>query len=413
MAKRITGAILAVVLLLGVVAAVAVGCANGSASNLPSGVMAKVGKVPITQDQFNQEVANFAAQYAGQIPDQTSDPAGYKDFERSVLDYEVTYQIVVQEAAALKISVTDQDVQTQIDQIKTQSFGGDQTKFDAALKQQNMTLDQLKESTKETLLLQKAYDEETQSLSDSNVTQAEIQSYYDANKSNYYTPETRDVRHILIAPVPPTTTSSTDSTTSSSDTTTTVAPTAAQWAALATAQKVRADLVAGADWKTEAATYSDDTGTKDVGGELGSISQGEMVAEFDTAAFSLKQGDISQPVKSAYGYHVIQVESITPAKQSTVDEAKSDIVSTLLGNKKDAMWEAWVTKMKAADKVVILSGMETTTTTTMAADSATTTSEPSDSATDDTGTTVAPSSTTTTGAATTPTTSAAATTAST
>ena len=137
------------------------------------------------------------------------------------------------------------------------------------------------------MLLQKAYDEVTKSLTDSSVTQAEIQSYYDANKSSYYTAETRDVRHILIAPVPPTT-SSTDSTTSSSDTTTTAAPTAAQWAAaLATAQKVRADLVAGADWKTEAAKYSDDTGTKDVGGELGSITKGEMVAEFDTAAFSL------------------------------------------------------------------------------------------------------------------------------
>ena len=156
--------------------------------------------------------------------------------------------------------------------------------------------------------------------------------------------------------------------------------------------------MAGADWKTEAAKYSDDTGTKDSGGDLGSITKGEMVAEFDTAAFSLAKGEISQPVKSVYGYHIIQVESIAPAKQSTVDEVKSDIVSTLLGNKKDAMWQDWVTKMKAADKVVILSGMETTTTT-APAQTSTTTPSASSSTSDDLATTVAPSSTDTTATA--------------
>ena len=46
------------------------------------------------EDQFNQRVADFEKQYAGQVPDQTSDPSGYKDFQRSVLDYMVTYEIV-------------------------------------------------------------------------------------------------------------------------------------------------------------------------------------------------------------------------------------------------------------------------------------------------------------------------------
>jgi foldase protein PrsA len=385
-------AVLALVLLFGLIAAVAVGCGSSSTSNLPAGVMAQVGKVSITEDQFNTRVADFEAEYAGQIPDKTSDPSGYKDFQRSVLDYMVTYEMVQQQAAALKISVSDAEVQAQIDQIKTDSFSGDQSAFDAALKAQNTTLDQLKASYRESLLLQKAYDEVTKSLTDSAVTQSEIQSYYDAHKTDYYTDETRTARHILIAPVKPAA-ASTDSTTSSSDTTTTAAPTDAQWAAaLATAQKVRADLVAGADWKTEAAKYSDDTGTKDSGGDLGSISKGEMVAEFDTAVFSLAVNEISQPIKTVYGYHIIQVESITPAKQSTVDEVKTDITSTLLSAKKDAMWQDWVTKTRAADKVVILSGMEVTTTTTAAGSS---TTAPSDSSTaaGGTATTVIPSST--------------------
>ncbi len=111
MSKRLAAGILAVVLLLGVIAATAVGCGSGSASNLPKGVMARVGQVSITEDQFNQKVADFEAEYAGQVPDQTSDPSGFKDFQRSVLDYMVTYELVKQQAAALKISVTDAEVQ--------------------------------------------------------------------------------------------------------------------------------------------------------------------------------------------------------------------------------------------------------------------------------------------------------------
>ena len=402
MTKRLAAVLLALALLLGLVAAIAVGCGSSSASNLPTGIMAKVGQVSITQDQFNARVADFEAEYAGQFPDKVSDPNGYKDFERSVLDYMVTYELVKQQSAALKISVTDADVQTQLDQIKTENFAGDQTKFDAALKEQGITMDQLRSSYRESLLMQKAYDEVTKSLTDANVTQAEIQTYYDANKSSFYTDETRTARHILIAPVKPTTTTTVaGSTTSSSDTTTTAAPTDAQWAAaLATAQQVRADLVAGADWKTEAAKYSDDTGTKDSGGELGSITKGEMVAEFDAAVFSQAVNEISQPIKTTYGYHVIQVESITPAKQSTVDEEKSTIVSTLLSNKKDAMWEDWITKTRAASKVTVLTGMEVTTTTS-------TTASPSSSTTaGETSTTAAPSSTVTTAPASTTTTAA-------
>jgi len=273
----------------------------------------------------------------------------------------VTLEMVKAQATVLKISVSDKDVQDQIDLIVKDNFGGDQTKFNAALKAQNLTLEQLQSSYRESLLLQKAYDEVTKGLTDANITQAELQAYYDANKSTYFTAETRNARHILIAPVKPSTTS----TTAGASTTTTAAPTEADWAAaLATAQKVRADLVGGADWTAEAKQYSDDTGSKDKGGDLGVITKGEMVPEFETAVFSLKLNEISQPVKTQYGYHVIQVTAITPAKQSTLDEVKTDISTVLLNKKKGEAWLAWVAKMKTQIGVTLQTGMATTTTTT-------------------------------------------------
>lgn len=413
-----TKKILAVLVVL--ILAATVGLVAGCGGNLPKDAVAKVGSVIITQKAFDGRVADFSAQYAGQVPDKTGDPALYKQFQQDVLEYMITYEVASQAAAGMKITVTDDEVQKSIDSVLTSSFGGDQTKFDDALKQQGITMDQLKASYKESMLLQKVYDEVNKNVT--TVADADIQAYYDGHKTDYYTAETRTARHILLAPVSgrvdattsTTTTSSTTSTTlvsttgsstgssadastttsdtatptASSTTTTTAPPTQADWdSALAAAKLVRQQLVAGADWTIEAKTYSDDPGSKATGGDLGSISKGEMVKEFEDAVFSLKRDDISEPVKSAYGYHVIQVTGITAAKQYTLAEVKDEIKSTLLSDAKSKAWQKWVDAQKLKVGVVYASAWVTTTTTTAATTA--TTSGPADT------TTAAPSSDTT------------------
>jgi foldase protein PrsA len=429
----VTKKILAVLVVL--LLAATVGLVVGCGGNLPKDAVAKVGSTIITQKAFDQRVADFEAQYAstGQIPDKTSDPANYKLFQQDVLEYMITYQLASQAAVDLKITVAD--VQKEIDTILTDQFGGDQTKFDAALAQQSMTLDQLKES----VLMQKVYDGVTKGVT--TVADADIQAYYDANKTAYYVAETRTARHILLTPVSgrveattsTTTTSSTTSTTAasttgssdasssttsdtatataSSSTTTTSVPTQADWdSALEAAKLVRAQLVAGADWATEAKAYSDDPGSKATGGDLGGpISKGQMVQEFEDSVFSLKKDEISEPVKSAYGYHIIQVTGITEAKQYTLAEVKDDITSTLLDQQQRKAWQDWVTAQKAKVGVVYASAWATTTTTTAAptvttagaGDTTTTAAGSADTATTaapSSDTTAAPSTTTTAGA---------------
>ena len=75
----------------------------------------------------------------------------------------------------------------------------------------------------------------------------------------------------------------------------------------ATAASIRQQLIDGADFAALAAKYSTDTATKDKGGDLGWFGKGQMAAEFETAAWSLKIGEISQPVQTQYGWHIIQV----------------------------------------------------------------------------------------------------------
>lgn len=416
MTKRIL-AVLVVLLLAGTVGLVA-----GCGGDLPKSAVAKIGNNVVTQKELDQRVADFEAQYAGQIPDKTTDPEKYKQFQRDVLEYMVTFEIASQKATDLKITVTDEEVQKEIDSIKQTSFGGDQAKFDEALKQQGITIDQLKRSYKESMLMQKVYDETTKDVT--TVPDADIQAYYDAHKTEYFVDETRTARHILTTPVAgrvdgTTSTTSTSSTTStaagsstgssdsstttaastspaSSSTTTTAAPTDADWnTALQTANKVRAELVAGTDWTAEAAKYSDDPGSKAKGGDLGTINKGEMVKEFEDAVFSLKKDEISQPIKTAYGFHVIQVTAINEAKQYTLDEVKEEIKASLVKAAKSKAWGTWIEKQKTAAGV-IYAGEWAPSTTTTAAPSAETTVAPSSTTTaaGATITTAAPTTTT-------------------
>jgi peptidyl-prolyl cis-trans isomerase SurA len=76
---------------------------------------------------------------------------------------------------------------------------------------------------------------------------------------------------------------------------------------IALAKKIRDSIIAGADFKILAKEYSDDPGSRDVGGELGWVEKGKFVAEFERAAIALQKGEVSMPVESPFGYHIIKL----------------------------------------------------------------------------------------------------------
>jgi parvulin-like peptidyl-prolyl isomerase len=96
--------------------------------------------------------------------------------------------------------------------------------------------------------------------------------------------------------------------------------------ALAKAQDIKAKLAAGADFATLAKAESDDTGTAVKGGDLGAFQRGRMVKPFDEAAFTVPVGQVSDPVKTQFGYHLIKISSRT---SKTFEEAKPDIEKQL------------------------------------------------------------------------------------
>jgi peptidyl-prolyl cis-trans isomerase D len=140
-------------------------------------------------------------------------------------------------------------------------------------------------------------------------SQQEIQSYYNQHQSEYQVPEQARSRHILVK-VDPNADAKTDA------------------AAKAKAEDLAKQLRNGGNWTDLAKKNSDDPGSKDSGGELGFAQRGRMVPEFDKAIFNNKIGDIAV-VKSQFGYHVVQVEERQSAHTQSLAEVQDTIKATL------------------------------------------------------------------------------------
>jgi len=145
----------------------------------------------------------------------------------------------------------------------------------------------------------------------SSVSDTQVQAYYEAHKADY---ETVTARHILIrvkgAPTP----------------TTPGKKELSDAEALAKAKSVLNRIAGREDFAKVAKEVSDDTGSGAKGGDLGTFKKGMMVPPFEAAAFALKPGDVSEPVKTQFGYHIIQVQTHSV---KTLDEAKPDILAWL------------------------------------------------------------------------------------
>jgi peptidyl-prolyl cis-trans isomerase D len=113
----------------------------------------------------------------------------------------------------------------------------------------------------------------------------------------------------------------------------------------ATATSIRAQLVAGADFATLAAQDSIDTGSKDKGGDLGWFGKGTMAPAIETAAFALNIGEISQPVQSTDGWHIIQL----------LGHENRALTETEFNNTLTSLFNQWLSDQKSASTVVIAS----------------------------------------------------------
>lgn len=157
----------------------------------------------------------------------------------------------------------------------------------------------------------------------------ELENYYQDNISRFSSSEARAAKHILVS-VPP----------GASESDKKVAKTKAD--------KILAQLKGGASFSDLAKKESDDTGSAAMGGDLGTFGRGEMVPEFEAAVFNAKSGDLVGPVQTDFGYHIISVGKIQPAKVKSFAEVKATLAQEWLDEK---VAEAYDKELSDIDQV--------------------------------------------------------------
>ncbi|MHB8059224.1 MAG: peptidylprolyl isomerase [Gaiellaceae bacterium] len=332
-------------LLLALAAATAlVACGNAKQKEVPADAIAVVGGQPITIATLDSLMAQAQAQYKTA---KQSFPAvgskGYQTLKDKAVAYLVQRSAVVQQATKMGIKVTDAQVNAKVAEVIKTNFKGDQAKFQAELKKQLLTEEQLKARIRENLIDDAAY---AALIKNVTVSQGEIKNYYNEHKSSYKKGESRAVSHILLK-------------------------TKAQ------ADNVYQQLKAGADFTKLAKKYSIDTNTKASGGKLGALEKKSLVKSFADVLFgTLKTGSISTPVKTTYGWHIIMPTGpIVKSHLQTLSEASATIQPSLLATAQKKAVSDWVAKAEkfAAANTSYAAGYKPTTTTSSSTVATTTT----------------------------------------
>jgi parvulin-like peptidyl-prolyl isomerase len=275
-------------------------------------IAAKVNRDIVTQSELDEMTDGaMAEQSRGAQPGSAPDR---RKVAEQVLERMITDRLIVQEAIAQGIKVTDSEVAPQVDteidnvraRFKTRA------EFEAQLRKEGLTLEDLRSRyTSEMMdrfLYLKMLNKRKRELEGSiDVTDPEVREYYEANKgrTEWAGEPMVHARHILFA---------VDSALTG----------AARKAALADVTKkmdaARAALKRGDTFDEVARIFSEDSATKGSGGDLGTFPKGTYHSSIEGPAFSLKPGEVSRPVESPLGLHLVKVEEALPARPKGLDE---------------------------------------------------------------------------------------------
>lgn len=281
----------------------------------PKQVLVNVNNVPITVQDVAQELTKMPKNVVA-LQDQ-------EKLKSVILEQLVVKQLLLQKAEQLNLKVTNEEIEQAIKDIKTE-LGISEEEFNKVLAEQGITLDVVKQTYGDQLLISKVM---KQVLPQPIVVEDEVKAYYEENKEKVMQVK---ASHVLVCYK--------DTMFCTSQRT--------EAEAKAKAEEVLAKAKAGADFAELAKQYSDDNSAQK-GGDLGYFSKGQMVKEFEDVAFALSKDQISNIVKTQFGLHVIKVVD----KQVTFDELKDKIKKQLQAKEGEQKVLEYINELKAKAKI--------------------------------------------------------------
>ena len=230
----------------------------------------------------------------------------------SVVETLINNKVIELEGEKEGIKISNKEINAELDNF-IKSYGGEET-FNSALEASGISLADFKKDIENYLIVEKILGK------DIKITEEDMKEYFEENKESFNEEEQVQASHILVKDEK-------------------------------TANEVIEKLNAGEDFAELAKEYSTDEGSAKAGGDLGYFAHGDMVEEFSDAAFKLKEGEISEPVKSEYGYHIIKVTGKKEAKEAKYEDHKEEIKTILFDEEINAKYQDWLDETKEKYKI--------------------------------------------------------------
>jgi foldase protein PrsA len=222
--------------------------------------------------------------------------AMYATGGKEALEQLIAKKLIVQEAIKNGLEISEDELEEEIVGIIDESFGGSYEDFLSVLNLYGLNEEAFREDARLNLLVRKL------AMAEIETTDEEARQFYEENRFLFEQPEEVETRHILVE-------------------------------TRATADQVLAMLNEGGDFGELAAEYSIDFSNKDNEGYLGFFSRGTMVPEFEEVAFALEIGEISSPVETDFGFHIIELLDRKEEVEVAYDDLNAEVMDALIENK--------------------------------------------------------------------------------
>lgn len=307
-------------------------------------VLVTVNGVDITQKQLDDLIKPHLERMTKQAANL---PPAFLEQQKKLLRSQalqemIGMQLLNEKAKLANITVSDQDITDEIKRVAAmRKPPATVEEFKKEMQEYGVDIEQMNSQIRTMLAQQKLMAKEFPD--DVNFTEEDAKAYYEKNKARYETPEQVRASHILIKPAP--------TTDPNSD------PNGAKAVAKAKAEDLLKQIKEGADFAALAKTNSSCPSAQK-GGDLDFFGKGQMVPEFDKAAFELEIGKVSEVVETQFGFHIIKLTDKKEATTTSFEEAKDAIMAEQAQRKLRDLAVKYVEKLKAEAKIDYAPGME-------------------------------------------------------
>lgn len=289
-------------------------------------VVARVNGQDVKKSELEMAVKTLEDRAGRGVPPEQRDTV-----YRQVLDRIIGFHLLVQEAKTRNMVAPPWEVDGQIAELKKQFPTEEQ--FQQMLKTRGVTFDQLRAETADSAAVNKMLEGELEPKL--TVSEPEVKKFYDENTPRFRQEDSVHANHILIRVDEK-------------------ADAATKAKAKAQAEDLLKQLKKGAAFADLAKKFSQDPGSAPNGGDLGFFSKGQMVPQFENAAFALQVGQTSAVVESPFGFHIIKVLETKPGRDLAYEEVRAQIGDYLKQQLRDKKTQEFVDTLKAKGKIAIL-----------------------------------------------------------